>query len=254
MKKKREEVIKQEYEVVNQNPLLKGVVQALITVIDLVIMFVLIWNLFTFFIPKGSWLNIVDGTSMESTLHSSQIIFTDMSEIERGDIVTSHVPESVVEKYPKKDEMVVIKRVIGVPGDRIKITKEGIYVNDTLLEEPYVDAKYESFTYKEEGKNNLLLGDNEYYLVGDNREVSYDSRAFGPVEAEDLMFKQSEKPTTNFWLKSLLVLLILAFDIFIYMLIEFILMELAYAIFYKKRKEAKITTTTETVELKGDQK
>lgn len=247
--------LQEEYAIVNENPIIKGIVQALVMIIDLFVMFLLIWHLFAYFIPHGSWLNIVDGDSMEPTLRSKQIIFTKNSEFERGDIVTSNVPDEVTRQYPDKAGILLIKRVIGVPGDEIKITKDGIFINGELLKEEYVPSNFKSFTYKEGGKNELTLDENEYYLVGDNREVSYDSRTFGPVQKESILYSQSEKTTLNFWLKVILMFLFLLLDIFLYMLIEFVLMECVYGIIYRKKIKSKGPhTTSETVVLKGDKK
>ena len=252
---KTKKTIQDEYATINANPIIKGLVQALVMVVDLFVMFLLIWHLFTYFIPQGSWLNIVDGDSMEPTLSSKQIIFTENNNIERGDIVTSYVPEEVKRQYPDKANSILIKRVIGVPGDTVKITKDGIFINEKVLEEKYIPTDFKEYTYKEGGQNEIVLKSNEYYLVGDNREVSYDSRTFGPVKIDDILYAQSEKPTLNFWLKAILMLLFLILDIFLYMLIEFILMECVYGIIYKKNKKNKApNTTTETVVLKGDKK
>ena len=233
-RQRRKEALNEEYQKVRENPIVNGIVQGAITLIDLIVMFLIIWNVFVYFIPRGSWINVVDGDSMEPTMHSGQVIFADMSGIERGNIVTSYLPDSVIDAQPEREGMLLIKRVIGMPGDTIKIAREGIYVNGQLLEEDYIPLESKSFTYKDRGYTNVKLGSNEYYIVGDNREVSYDSRSFGPVKTDDILYKQSTTLTTNFYLKAAFILSILVLDIFLYMLIEFILTEAAYAILYKK--------------------
>ena len=111
---KTKKTIQDEYATINANPIIKGLVQALVMVVDLFVMFLLIWHLFTYFIPQGSWLNIVDGDSMEPTLSSKQIIFTENNNIERGDIVTSYVPEEVKKQYRQTQVVFHIKTLKAV--------------------------------------------------------------------------------------------------------------------------------------------
>lgn len=251
--KSKKKTLKSEYAKVNSNPVVKGIIQASVVLIDLFVMFIIIWNLFTYIIPQGSWLNVVDGDSMKPTLHNAQIIFTDTDAVSHGDIVTTHAPQSLIDEKPEKAKTIFIKRVIGVPGDQIEITQEGISVNGTLLVEDYIPEESKSFTYKEGGYNSLTLAADEYFIVGDNREVSYDSRVFGPIKSTDILYKQSESPTTNFWLKAALILLLLIFDVFLYSLIEFALTEAAYGIIYKgketetDKEKPPVHTTTETI-------
>jgi signal peptidase I len=235
-KRQKKEILNEEYEIVKSHPIINGIVKGAVTLIDLLIMFMIIWHVFMYLIPQGSWLNIVDGNSMEPNMHHSQIIFADPAGIARGDVVTSYLPASLIEKYPDKEKMLLVKRIIGVPGDTVEITREGIYINERLLEESYIPAEYQSFTYKDHGYTKVKLKENEYYLMGDNREVSYDSRSFGPVTSDELLYKQSTTPTANFFLKAALIVAILVFDIFLYMLIEFALTEIAYIIVSKKFK------------------
>jgi signal peptidase I len=257
-----------EYAKVNANMFVKSVVQAAVILIDLFIMFVLIWNMFTYFIPNGSWINIVDGSSMDPTMHSGQIIYTEIpSEFDRGDIVTVRMNERAISQRPEYKDIILVKRIIGMPGDRLIIDEHGdVYVNGEMLTEEYLTDEAKMFTYQNGKCNSVLLGADEYFLMGDNREVSYDSRSFGIVNYDDLMYEQSDVPTTNFWLKLVLVLLVLALDIFLYSLIEFVLTECAYWVIYgrriKKDKETSsdsaefnnVITTSETVILKGDNK
>jgi signal peptidase I len=233
----RKETLNEEYEKVRSNHLINGIVQGAVTLIDLLIMFLIIWHVFVYFIPKGSWINVVDGNSMEPTMHNNQIIFADMSSVKRGDIITSYLPDSVVSAQPERKGMLLIKRVVGMPGETVEITRDGIRIDGQLLEEDYIPAESKSFTYKDRGYTNVKLGINEYYIVGDNREVSYDSRSFGPVTIDNILYKQSETPTPNFFLKAALIVAVLVFDIFLYMLIEFVLTETAYAVVYKKKQK-----------------
>ena len=77
-----------------------------------------------------------------------------------------------------------IKRVIGLPGDTIWMTEDGVYINGTKLEEEYVDGEMGDPGIIEEA---LTLGEDEYFLMGDNRAVSQDCRIIGPVSKETMM-------------------------------------------------------------------
>jgi signal peptidase I len=97
----------------------------------------------------------------------------------RGDVVTVYV-----EKAPGYDKpMDLIKRVIGLPGDTIKLTQDGnVYVNGKKLDEPYVAKKNRcSYTPQE-----IILKSDEYWILGDNRVVSLDSRQMGPIKARQI--------------------------------------------------------------------
>lgn len=117
----------------------------------------------------------VNGNSMYKTLDGSEfMILNKLAKIDRYDIV-------VVDT--KNDEL--IKRVYGLPGEKISIENNTIYINDKKIEDIYAygeTSNYESIT----------LGSDEYFILGDNRVVSLDSRTIGPVK------KKQIKGTTNF--------------------------------------------------------
>ena len=117
----------------------------------------------------------VNGNSMYNTLDGSEfMILNKLAKIDRYDIV-------VVDT--KDDEL--IKRVYGLPGERISIENNNIYINDKKIDDVYAygaTSDYES----------IVLGDDEYFVLGDNRTVSLDSRVIGPVK------KSQIKGTTRF--------------------------------------------------------
>ncbi len=114
----------------------------------------------------------VDGNSMEPNFHNGQRLIVSriaymLGEPERGDVIVFH--------YPKDPDRDFIKRVIGVPGDHVLIDKGQVFVNEELLDEPYVK---DAFRYSGEWS----LGPDEYFVLGDNRNNSNDSHDFGPIK------------------------------------------------------------------------
>jgi signal peptidase I len=91
--------------------------------------------------------------------------------IQRGDVV--------VFRYPRDPSKSYIKRVIAVAGDRVKIEEGLVYVNDRQLAEGYVPQIYEDVrSYAE-----TVVPPHSYFVMGDHRNLSNDSRDFGPVDA-----------------------------------------------------------------------
>ena len=121
----------------------------------------------------------VNGLSMYDTLEGDEImILWKLGEIERYDIVVADV------KVSGSDD-VVIKRVYGLPGETISCEDGKIYINGSLIEDEYGYRETSDF-------GPVTLGENEYFLLGDNREISLDSRVFGKVTRDEI------EGTTNF--------------------------------------------------------
>jgi signal peptidase I len=116
----------------------------------------------------------VEGTSMMPGLDDQERIFVNkfvyhLESIQRGDIV--------VFRYPRDPSKSFIKRVIGVAGDRIRIDSGQVYVNGKPIEEDYVAPAYEDDrSYPE-----TVVPPQSYFVLGDHRNMSNDSRDFGPV-------------------------------------------------------------------------
>ncbi len=116
----------------------------------------------------------VEGTSMMPSLDDQERIFVNkyvyrLEPIQRGDIV--------VFRYPRDPSKSFIKRVIGLAGDRIRIDSGEVFVNGEALEEDYVPAAYaDQRSYSE-----MVVPPNSYFVLGDHRTMSNDSRDFGPV-------------------------------------------------------------------------
>ncbi len=119
----------------------------------------------------------VNGESMYPTLKGGEVmLLSRISDIKRYDIVVLKVPEEDGE---------LIKRVIGMPGEKIEIMDSKIYINGKVIDDEYGYG----VTYN---INEITLGDDEYFVLGDNRLISLDSRKFGPIKKENI------KGTTNF--------------------------------------------------------
>lgn len=116
----------------------------------------------------------VDGASMNQTLEDGQILLLyKLANVDYGDIV-------VLDE--EKEGEIIIKRIIGMPGDTVSIRDNTIYVNGEEVEEDY--AYGETSDYEE-----ITLDDDEYFILGDNRPISKDSRYFGPVKEDEIIGK-----------------------------------------------------------------
>lgn len=119
----------------------------------------------------------VNGTSMSPTLKGNEIMLLNkLGHIDRFDIVVIKIDDN-------QDNL--IKRVIGLPGESVEIKENEIYINDKKLEDKYGSG----ITYN---IDKVTLKNGEYFVLGDNRIVSMDSRVFGTIHESEI------KGTTNF--------------------------------------------------------
>lgn len=132
--------------------------------------------------------NQVKGRSMETTFHNGEYILTDKISYrfglpKRGDVV--------VFRSPKNSDVDFIKRIIALPGERVKIAGGRVLVNGELLDESiYLDptAYTGAESFLAENKE-ITVPDGRYFVMGDNRTHSSDSRDFGPVPPSDFLGK-----------------------------------------------------------------
>lgn len=205
----------------------KVMIRLLVFVIDLIVCFGVLKTSAAYIVPSGSWLNIVDGDSMHPALEDGTFLFSDdIDQINRGDIVTLVVPNTVNEEYLEHVGEIIIKRVIGKPGETIIIEETGVYVNNKKINEEYLTKESQEYTYKEATYNSVQLREDEYYVMGDNREISFDSRLFGTVTIDNLIAKQSEVPTKFFCLKSVMMIAVIIVIVILWYSIEKILLKL----------------------------
>lgn len=138
----------------------------------LVIIFVVI-----LFLYVVSFQQVV-GPSMQTTLQEGNIVVVSklsykFNDVKRGDIL-------VFEYDGMKN---LIKRVIGLPGEKIEFKDNVLYINDEAYEEKYLnDVKTEDYS-------SGIIPENQYIVLGDNRENSMDSRDIGPIKKEDIIGK-----------------------------------------------------------------
>lgn len=126
---------------------------------------------------------IVDGPSMENTLHDDESLLVDkivykLNGLKRFDIIVFY-------PYGREAEEYYVKRIIGLPGETIQIIGSDIYINDKILIEDYGKNPID---YQGIAAEPLTLGEDEFFVLGDNREVSKDSRyeEVGPVSRENI--------------------------------------------------------------------
>ena len=121
----------------------------------------------------------VEGQSMEPNLHSEQRLVVEKLSYR------FHGPQRfdiVVLKMPSQGEELLIKRVIGLPGETVEIRDGQVYVDDNLLAEPFTDQSTRP------GRNGqVTVPPLHIYVMGDNRDRSNDSRSFGPVPIDNVV-------------------------------------------------------------------
>jgi signal peptidase I len=122
----------------------------------------------------------VEGTSMLPMLEDQDRLFINKMAYKIGDI---HRGDVVVFLYPHDHTKSYIKRVIALPGDDLRIDHGQVYVNGHAIKEKYVPARFTD----DRSQPGLVVPDNEYFVMGDHRSISSDSRDFGPVE-RDLIY------------------------------------------------------------------
>ncbi len=130
----------------------------------------------------------VEGTSMQPTLDNMERIFINkftyrfgLGDVERGDTVVFWYPEDTSKSY--------IKRVIGLPGDRVRIDAGQVYVNDRPLVEDYVEEDYKDQMSWPPNRRDRVVPPRRYFVLGDHRSSSSDSRSWGFVPRENIYGK-----------------------------------------------------------------
>ena len=114
----------------------------------------------------------VEGASMEPNFYQNEYLIIDelsyrFNEKQRGEVI--------IFKNPKNTRAYFIKRIIGLPGEAVSIDEGRVYIDGEILEEAYIE------NFSSDKHEAITLEENEYFLMGDNRSNSLDSRQIGPV-------------------------------------------------------------------------
>lgn len=132
----------------------------------------------------------VNGQSMVPSFESGEYVLTDkisyrIGDPERGDVIVFHAPPTA--NCPVGTGCDFIKRVIGKPGETIEVKEDAIFVDGKELNEPYIPEEFDILPGAFTRDRAITLGDDEYFVSGDNRPYSSDSRAWGPIERRDIV-------------------------------------------------------------------
>ncbi len=128
---------------------------------------------------------VVNGASMEPTFHTNEYLIVDQLSYELGSPQRGDV---IIFRYPLIPSRFFIKRVIALPGETIKITDTKVEIKRVgeeefvALEEPYIK-------FEKEGYVETVLANDEYFVMGDNRLASLDSRSWGPLKESFIIGK-----------------------------------------------------------------
>lgn len=127
---------------------------------------------------------VVSGTSMDPTFHDKEYLIVDkltynLNKIHRGDVVVFH--------FPNENQKYLVKRLIGLPGDTVTLTNTGTI---TIQNKDYPQGftVEESYLQNHDGDSlTITVPDGKVFVLGDNRPVSYDSRAWGLLDEKKLV-------------------------------------------------------------------
>ena len=157
-------------------------------IVETILLAVVIWLVVNFATARY----VVEGQSMEANLHTGQFLIVsrlsylrirnwiELGEPQRGDIVVFDFPGNPGDDY--------VKRVIGLPGEKVTIDEEGrVYIKDVLLDEPYLT---QSNVEPYRGRfGTWIVPEDSYFVLGDNRNSSSDSRSWGMLESKYIVGK-----------------------------------------------------------------
>ncbi len=147
--------------------------------IEFVAIILVLYVIIHFFVAEP---HQVSGSSMVPNFRDQDLIITNklatrLSTFQRGEVIIFQNPRNASEDY--------IKRIVGLPGERIRISNNEIFINGTVLDQSFLPAGTITRTkgYMSEGEE-ILIPNDTYFVMGDNREGSSDSREWGPLKKE----------------------------------------------------------------------
>ncbi len=126
---------------------------------------------------------IVEGLSMEQSFQNNDYLITEKISYElrapkRGEVIIFHPPDNPSVNY--------IKRIVGLPGDTVEVKNGSVYINNSKLSEPYLKSNEETLS-SQKNTYSMTLKDDEYFVFGDNRNHSRDSREIGAVPKSNIV-------------------------------------------------------------------
>ena len=130
----------------------------------------------------------VNGPSMQPNLHTNDLVVVnllayDFGSPQRGDVIVFHPP------LPGGESQYYVKRIIAIPGDIIQITPTSVLVDGQKLSEPYIHSLGANGIESLNVVPTFKLGKDQYWVMGDNRTDSQDSRFFGPISRSSIVGK-----------------------------------------------------------------
>lgn len=168
----------------------------------------ILWYGFNFITNTNILLANVNGASMNYTLlDKEQVIIKPQEQYERGDIIAFYgnledpLNTGLQDASGNIQETRYVKRVVAVGGDTVEGKKDGLYINGEKADEPYLANEQQAFPiewniqnlakgeYWADDKNATVVPEGEYFVLGDNREVSDDSRYFGFINPSSILGK-----------------------------------------------------------------
>jgi len=149
-------------------------------VIETIVLTILMFLIIRFAVQNFN----IEGTSMEPNLHNQELILVDkwtylFRPPSRGDVIVFKAPPQPSQDY--------IKRVIGLPGDTITIQDTTVIVDGVTLKETYIDPNNQGNMYNFKYIHNMVVPPNDYFVLGDNRKGSSDSRDWGFVPKQNII-------------------------------------------------------------------
>ncbi len=134
----------------------------------------------------------VNGQSMVPNFQSGDYVLSDkvsyrVGQPKRGDVIVFHAPEAA--NCPKGTGCDFIKRVLGLPGETMTVHDNHIYVNGQAVPEPYIPSDFQILPGPATKDKSITLGPDEYFVCGDNRPYSSDSRSWGPITKNEIVGK-----------------------------------------------------------------
>ena len=122
-------------------------------------------------------------TYTDGSIGISNVFAATIGDIDRFDVVILKIPET---------NRLLIKRVVGLPGETISYSHDKLYVNGKVVEEPFLQEQYtQAYSQFTSDIMEVKLGDDEYYCLGDNRPNSSDSRVYGPFKKSQIISKSA---------------------------------------------------------------